>query len=74
MSKTWVRWKSLSKKIGNFQIDVFLIVIYFLVIAPIAIFIKLFFRNFFTKSNFKRKTAFMERKHIEQNLDWARKQ
>ena len=40
--KAWLGWKSFAHKLGNFQARVILTVLYFVVIAPFCLIVRLF--------------------------------
>lgn len=42
LSRFWARWKVLAQRIGDFQARVILTVVYFLVLGPMALLLRVF--------------------------------
>jgi hypothetical protein len=42
IKKIWSLWKSFAQKVGNFQARIILSILYFLIVTPIGLFIRLF--------------------------------
>jgi hypothetical protein len=74
MRKTWKKWKKITKKVVAFQATVVLLLIYFIVLSPIAFLHKLY-RRIFHKKRDKRVRSFWSKSiNSKQDLDWSIKQ
>lgn len=50
MNNIWEKWKTFSKKIGNFQLGIFFSVLYYLIIIPVGLISSIFNDYFKVKS------------------------
>jgi len=51
MKNIWGKWKTLSKKIGNFQFSLLFSILYYLIIVPVG-FISSLFNDYFKVKSF----------------------
>jgi hypothetical protein len=76
MTKLWRKWVILTKKFASFLATLVLTIIYFLVVAPLGIFIKLFAPKVLLGHDTHQKTNsyWIKKKQIKQDLSFAKQQ
>jgi hypothetical protein len=67
----WVAWKRIAHRIGDFQARVLLTLIYFLLVLPFGLAIRLFSDPLKIK---KRPAKWIDHTHHAVDLDWAHRQ
>lgn len=70
MKNAWSKWKIIAGKVGNIQADIFLTVIYFLIILPISLIRKLSGNG----KDIERASYWIIRPKFKQDMNWAKKQ
>jgi len=69
----WQKWLIVARPIGNFQAQLILSLFYFIILAPVAIFLK-FFADPLNLKPKQRSSNFEKWEHPKEDLEQARKQ
>ena len=67
MKNTWEKWKTISKRIGNFQFSLLFSILYYLIIVPVG-FISSFFNDYFKVKSFPKWESWIDNSSILKKL------
>jgi len=70
LKRIWEGWKRVSHAIGNFQARVLLTILYFTVVLPFSIGVRLFSDPLRMRH---RPTSWLDRAQVPATMDWARR-
>jgi len=76
MNKLWYKWVRIVKFVVNIQTSIFFFVIYYIIILPMAAFIKVFSKNSLSGHghNPKENSLWIMKKPTKHDLMWAKAQ
>lgn len=76
MTKLWRKWVILTKKFASFLASFLLTIIYFLIIIPVGVFIKIFApKALLGHDSFQKKNTFwIKKKQTKHDINFAKQQ
>lgn len=74
LRKLWTRWKAFGQKIADFQARLILTLVYFIIVLPFGLFVRLLSDPLIVKDRRSRETMWVPKHVDEPTLENARRQ